>query len=44
MGHVPSEQEGMAEYARWLRELLPEVPVELVAAADPFHTLTGPGR
>lgn len=44
VGHVPSEQEGMAEYARWLRELLPEVPVELVAAADPFHTLTGPGR
>ncbi len=40
VGHVPSEQEGMAQYARWLRELLPELPVELVAAADSFRTLT----
>lgn len=40
VGHVPSEQEGMAEAARWLSDLLPEVPVELVAAADPFRTVT----
>jgi putative NIF3 family GTP cyclohydrolase 1 type 2 len=40
VGHVPSEQEGMAELGRWLTDLLPEVPVELVAAADPFRTVT----
>ncbi len=40
VGHVPSEQEGMAEYARSLREVLPEVPVELVATSDPFRTVT----
>ncbi|WP_315094475.1 Nif3-like dinuclear metal center hexameric protein [uncultured Cellulomonas sp.] len=39
VGHVPSEQEGMAEARRWLAGLVPEVPVELVAAADPFRTL-----
>ncbi len=43
VGHVPSEQEGMAELGRWLAELVPEVPVELVAAADPFRTVTPPG-
>lgn len=37
VGHVPSEQEGMAEAARWLADLLPEVPVELVTTADPFR-------
>lgn len=42
VGHVPSEQEGMAEAARWLAEIVPEVPVELVAAADPFRTVTAP--
>ncbi len=40
VGHVPSEQEGMAEAARWLAELVPEVPVELVPTADPFRTVT----
>lgn len=39
VGHVPSEQEGMAEAARWLAGLVPEVPVELVATADPFRTV-----
>jgi len=39
VGHVPSEQEGMAELARWLTDLVPEVPVELVAAADPFRVV-----
>lgn len=43
VGHVPSEQEGMAELGRWLTELVPEVPVELVAAADPFRTVAFPG-
>ncbi len=41
VGHVPSEQEGMAEAARWLRVLLPEVPVRFVAATDPYRTLGG---
>ncbi len=40
VGHVPSEQEGMAEAARWLTDLLPGLPVELVAAEDPFRTLS----
>ena len=39
VGHVPSEQAGMAEYAQWLTGVLPEVPVELVEAADPFRTV-----
>ncbi|MGC5166799.1 Nif3-like dinuclear metal center hexameric protein [Luteimicrobium sp. DT211] len=39
VGHVPSEQEGMAEAARWLADLLPEVPVRFVPAADPYRTL-----
>ncbi|GIG23724.1 hypothetical protein Cch01nite_44480 [Cellulomonas chitinilytica] len=39
VGHVPSEQEGMAELGRRLTDLVPEVPVELVAAADPFRTV-----
>lgn len=41
VGHVPSEQEGMAEAARWLAGLVPEVPVELIAAADPFRVVAG---
>jgi putative NIF3 family GTP cyclohydrolase 1 type 2 len=36
IGHIPSEQAGMEECARWLKELVPEVPVEFVPAADPF--------
>ncbi|HEU4563515.1 MAG TPA: Nif3-like dinuclear metal center hexameric protein [Gemmatimonadaceae bacterium] len=36
LGHTPSEQGGSEELARWLRPLVPEVPVELVPAADPF--------
>ncbi len=39
VGHVPSEQAGMAEYARWLAGVVTEVPVELVEAADPFRTV-----
>jgi hypothetical protein len=31
----------MAELGRWLTDLVPEVPVELVAAADPFRTVAG---
>ena len=40
VGHVPSEQEGMAELARWLVDLVPEVSVEMVRTADPFRPVT----
>lgn len=39
VGHTPSEEQGMAEMARWLTDLLPEVPVELVLAVDHYRTL-----
>ncbi len=41
IGHIPSEQAGMDECARWLREFVPGVPVALVPAAQPFWM---PGR
>ena len=36
LGHIPSEQAGMEECARWLKTLITEVPVEFVPAAEPF--------
>jgi putative NIF3 family GTP cyclohydrolase 1 type 2 len=36
IGHIPSEQAGMEECARWLKTFVTEVPVQFVAAADPF--------
>ena len=36
LGHIPSEQDGMEEFARWLRPFVKEVPVTFVPAADPF--------
>lgn len=36
LGHIPSEQAGMDEAARWLTPFVPEVPVEFVPAAEPF--------
>lgn len=35
-GHVPSEQDGMEAFARWLGTLVNEVPVTFVPTADPF--------
>lgn len=35
-GHIPSEQDGMAEFARWLGTFVKEVPITFVPAADPF--------
>jgi hypothetical protein len=35
-GHIPSEQAGMEEFARWLGTFMADVPVTFVAAADPF--------
>jgi len=40
VGHVPSEQQGMAEVARWLPDLLPGLPVSFVPAADPYRAPT----
>lgn len=39
IGHVPSEQEGMAATAGRLAELLPGFPVAFVPTADPFAVL-----
>jgi putative NIF3 family GTP cyclohydrolase 1 type 2 len=36
LGHIPSEQAGMEECARWLKTFVSEVPVEFVPARDPF--------
>ena len=36
LGHVVSEQAGMKYCAEWLRGFIKEVPVEFVAAAEPF--------
>jgi len=36
IGHIPSEQAGMEEFARWLRTVVPEVLVTFVPASDPF--------
>jgi hypothetical protein len=40
LGHIPSEQAGMAYCAEWLKGFITEVPVEVVAAEEPF----GPAR
>jgi putative NIF3 family GTP cyclohydrolase 1 type 2 len=36
LGHVVSEQAGMKYCVEWLNPFLPEVPIEFVAAAEPF--------
>ncbi len=36
IGHVPSEQAGMEECTRWLKGFVKGVPVEFVAAKQPF--------
>jgi putative NIF3 family GTP cyclohydrolase 1 type 2 len=36
LGHIPSEQAGMEECARWLKTFVCEVPVTFVPAAQPF--------
>lgn len=36
IGHIPSEQAGMEECARWLKTFLSGVPVEFVSAKQPF--------
>ena len=36
LGHIPSEQAGMEDCARWLKGFVNEVPVEFIATAEPF--------
>lgn len=36
LGHVVSEEAGMLEMAQWIKGFVPEVPVELVKAGEPF--------
>jgi putative NIF3 family GTP cyclohydrolase 1 type 2 len=42
MGHVVSEQSGMKYCAEWLKTFIPEVPVDFIAAAEPFWTPDNP--
>ena len=37
LGHVPSEELGMDECARWLTTLLPGIPVSFIPAGEPFR-------
>ena len=36
LGHLPSEQPGMEECARWLKTFIRDVPVDFIATRDPF--------
>ncbi len=36
IGHIPSEQAGMEDFAKWLEPLVKGTPVRFVPAADPF--------
>jgi putative NIF3 family GTP cyclohydrolase 1 type 2 len=38
LGHVPSEENGMKECARWLKTFVPEVPIEFIPSGEPFWT------
>ena len=40
LGHILSEQAGMEECARWLKTFVSEVPIEFVAAREPFWSPT----
>ncbi len=36
LGHVPSEEHGMEECAKWLKTFVPEVPIQYMPGNDPF--------
>jgi putative NIF3 family GTP cyclohydrolase 1 type 2 len=38
LGHAVSEEAGMLEMAEWIKGFVPEVPVQLVKAGEPFWT------
>jgi putative NIF3 family GTP cyclohydrolase 1 type 2 len=39
LGHIPSEQQGMQEFARWLRTIVPSVRIDFISTPDPFKRL-----
>jgi putative NIF3 family GTP cyclohydrolase 1 type 2 len=39
IGHIPSEQAGMEECTRWLKQVVKQVPVEFVATKEPWWTV-----
>jgi putative NIF3 family GTP cyclohydrolase 1 type 2 len=41
LGHAVSEEAGMLEMADWIRAFVPEVPVRLIKAGEPFWTPAG---
>jgi putative NIF3 family GTP cyclohydrolase 1 type 2 len=43
IGHVPSEQAGMDECARWLKTFVKDVKIEFVPTKQPFWTPYGKG-
>jgi putative NIF3 family GTP cyclohydrolase 1 type 2 len=44
IGHVPSEQAGMAECARWLKTFIDSVPIRFVTTEQPFWTVPHVGN
>jgi putative NIF3 family GTP cyclohydrolase 1 type 2 len=36
LGHAVSEEPGMLNHAEWLRTFIPEVPIQLIRAGEPF--------
>jgi putative NIF3 family GTP cyclohydrolase 1 type 2 len=36
LGHAISEEAGMLEMAQWIKSFVPELPVQLVSAGEPF--------
>ncbi len=42
MGHIPSEQAGMINCANWLKTFITEVPIEFIAADEPFWSPNAP--
>ena len=44
LSHVPSEQPGMDECAKWLKTFVTEVPIEFVPTKDPFAPLKFPEK
>ena len=44
LGHVVSEQAGMTYCAEWLKGFVKEVPIEFIAAAEPFWRPNNPVR
>jgi putative NIF3 family GTP cyclohydrolase 1 type 2 len=40
LGHVVSEEAGMEECARWVKTVVPGIPVEFIPAREPFHVVS----